>query len=114
MDGWTSAGGGVVVPFVPRQSHPLSLNVSERIHALRWADGARQHGVRELRIHEPEPGDDPSVGGFVLIYEADDIWAGWGVAVRHSNFEVWRPASGATVGWFGTLREALDAIRAVA
>jgi hypothetical protein len=114
MDGWTGAGGGVVVPFVPRRTQPLSLNVSERIHALRWADDARKHGVREVRIHEPEPGDDPSIGGFVLIYESDDIWAAWGVAVRRSNFEVWRPASGTTIGWYRTLREALDAIWAVA
>jgi hypothetical protein len=115
MDGWTRTdGGGIVVPFVPRRAHPLSLNVSERIDALRWADAARKQGVRELRIHEPEPGDDPALGGFVLIYEADDAWAAWGVAVRCGSFEVWRPATGATIGWYRTLREALGAIQDVA
>jgi hypothetical protein len=99
MDGWSSAGGSaVVVPFVPRPAHPLSLNVPERIQAMQWADAARSHGVRELRIHEPHAGDDPALGCFLLIYEAQDIWAAWGVAVRRGSFEVWRPASGPTVG----------------
>jgi hypothetical protein len=103
----------VVLPFVMRQPHPLSFNVSERIQALRWADAARANGVRELRIHEPEVGEEPSLGGFLLIYEDDDIWASWGVAVRPGSFEVWRPSTGTTIGWFPTLREALLAVKQV-
>lgn len=116
MDGWigSSGGGGVVVPFIPRQRPAPSLNVSERIQALRWADAAREHGVREVCIHEPEPGDDPAVSGFMLIYEEADIWAAWGVAVRPIGFEVWRPSNGTTMGRYETLREALHAIKAVA
>jgi hypothetical protein len=110
----STGGGGVVIPFVPRRTSTKSLNVSERIQALRWADAARPHGVREVRIHEPEPGDDPAVGGFVLIYEEADIWAAWGVAVRSGNFEVWRPSNGTTMGCFGSLQEALHAIKDVA
>jgi len=72
--------GAVILPFVARPAHQLSLNVSERIQALRWADAARPYGVRELRIHEPEFGDDPTLGSFVLVYEGDDIWAAWGIA----------------------------------
>jgi hypothetical protein len=114
MSGFDSgSGGAVVLPFVPRRAHPLSLNVPERIEAMRWTDAARPFGVRELRIHEPEIGDEPSLGGFVLIYENNDEWAGWGIAVRPGSFEVWRPSSGATVGWYRTLGEALRAIKPV-
>jgi len=107
-------GGAVVLPFVRRPPHPLCLTVSERIQTLRWADAARAYGVREVRIHEPEPGDDPAIGGFVLVYEQADLWAAWGIAARPGSFEVWRPGSGATIGWYRTLREALHAIQAVA
>jgi hypothetical protein len=115
MTGCISTGdGAVVLPFAPRRTHPLSLNVTERIEALRWADAARAHGVRRLCIHEPEAGDDPAVGSFVLIYREHDIWAAWGIAARPGSFEVWRPSSGATVGWYRTLRDALRAISDVA
>jgi hypothetical protein len=82
--------------------------------------GTRANGVvlpfvlRRPRIHEPELGEDPSLGGFLLIYEDDDVWASWGVAVRPGSFELWRPSSGATIGWFDTLREALQAVKRVA
>lgn len=109
----TSRDGAVVIPFVPRQPSRPGLNVSERIEALRWADAARAHGVRQVRIHEPEYGDDPSIGPFVLVYEKHDVWAAWGIAVRPGSFEVWRPSSGATVGWYRTLPEALRAIKDV-
>ena len=104
----------VVLPFALRRLHPLSFNVSDRIQAITWADAARAEGVRELRIHDPEHGEDPSLGGFMLIYQKDDLWASWGVAVRPGSFEVWRPSSGTTIGWFDTLREALQAVKRVA
>ncbi len=114
MDGGIGmAGGAVVLPFVRRTSHPLSLTVSERIQILRWADAARPHGVHKVRIHEAEPGDAPWVGGFVLVYKQGDIWANWGVAVCPGSFEVWRPNSGATVGWYRTIVEALHTIQDV-
>jgi hypothetical protein len=106
--------GGVVVPFVRRRPQPTRMTMSERIFMLRWADEARSHGVRAVRIHEPEPGDDPEVGEFVLVYRQTDVWAAWGVAVGANRYEVWRPGSGVTVGCFGTLQEALHAIQLVA
>ena len=60
----------VVLPFALRRLHPLSFNVSDRIQAITWADAARAEGVRELRIHDPEHGEDPSLGGFMLFYTA--------------------------------------------
>ncbi len=115
MGGCISVGNGsVVVPFVPRRPQARRLNVTERIEAMRWADAARAHGVRELRIHDPEREDDPALGPFVLIYQRHDLWAAWGIAVRPSSFEVWRPSTGATVGWYRTLGEALLAIQDVA
>jgi hypothetical protein len=115
MGGCISAGeGAIVVPFVPRRTQARRLNVMERIEAMRWADAARACGVRDLRIHDPEREDDPALGPFVLIYERHDVWAAWGIAVRPGSFEVWRPSTGTTVGWYRTLQEALLSIKDVA
>jgi hypothetical protein len=105
--------GTVVVPFVPRPARVRRLNVTERIAAMNWADAARACGVRDLRIHESECEDDPARGPFVLIYEQHDLWAAWGIAVHPGSFEVWRPSSGMTVGWYRTLGEALLSIKDV-
>ena len=110
----TARASAAVLPFVRRPAHPLCLNVAERIQALRWADAARAAGVREVRIHDPEEGEDPALGGFVLIYEAEDIWAAWGIAVRCGSFEVWQPSSGTTIGCYPTFPEALRAVKDVA
>jgi len=114
--GHISAGEGAkVLPFVRRA--PIvqaGLTVRERIAALQWADAARPYGVRAVHIHDPEPGDDPNVGSFLLIYCDNALWARWGSSVGGGRFEVWRPASGATVGRFATLDEALETIQAVA
>ena len=104
-----------ILPFPPPSQRPSrGLGVSERIQALSWSHAARRHGVRSLQFHEPEPGDDPAVGSFLLIYCNDDIWAAWGVARRGRGYEVWRPGTGATVGLFDSMGNALAAILDVA
>lgn len=110
----TGAEGATILAFVRPPPNPAGLNVRERIAALRWADAARPYGVRAVRIHDPEPGDDPGIGGFLLIYRDDPHWATWGIAAGGGRYEVWRPASGATVGRFATLTEALAVIQTVA
>lgn len=99
-----------IVPFVRRPAPQSGLGMRERIVAMRWADAARAHGVRAVRIHDPEPGDDPDQGSFLLIYCENALWARWGVSVSNGRFELWRPASGATVGQFATLDEALSVV----
>ena len=103
-----------MVPFARPAPPPPRMTIAERIQTLRWAAAASQHGVRAVRIHEPEPGDPPDVNGFVLVYRQAELWASWGVAVGPHRYEVWRPASGVTVGCFPTLGEALRAIQNVA
>lgn len=101
---------GIVMPFRRPGWRVAGLSLSERMMAARWAERARAFGVRAVRIHDPEPGDDPTVEPFILIYRAGEIWAAWGVARRGAGFEVWRPANGGTVGLFDDLAGALDGI----
>ena len=109
-----TSSGTTILPFVRRKAAAGALSVSDRIEALRWVDSVRDRGVRSVRIHDPEPGDAPSVCGFLLVYFGDEIWARWGVAARGMDFEVWRPGTGATLGWYTTLADALAAIPAAA
>jgi hypothetical protein len=103
-----------ILPFVRRHDTEYGLSIGDRIAARRWAEAARPHGVRAVRIHDPEPGDDPALGSFILIYRDDALWAAWGVSVTCGCYEVWRASSGATIGQFTTLSAALAVIRAVA
>jgi hypothetical protein len=52
----------------------------------------------------------PELGDFILIYRRDAVWAAWGVGCCDGGFMVWRPASGATTGWFAQIAEALASI----
>jgi hypothetical protein len=100
-----------ILPFARRPGwHGVGLTVHERIQAMRWSDAARSHGVRMVQFHEPEPGDDPMVGAFLLVYRGEELWAAWGIARRTGGYEVWRPSSGATVGLFDSMGRALAAI----
>jgi hypothetical protein len=102
--------GATILPFDRGRRRRHGLGVSERIQALQWADAVRPLGVRSVQFHEPEPGDDPVVGAFMLIYRVNDLWAAWGVARRGPGFEVWRPSTGLTVGLYTTIATALGAI----
>lgn len=103
-----------ILPFSLAKRRAAGLGMSERMQAMRWADAARRHGVRSVQFHEPEPGDDPMVGSFLLVYRHEEMWAAWGVARRTGGYEVWRPSTGTTVGLFDTMNNALAAILDVA
>lgn len=99
-----------ILPFVHPGQRPGTLPVSDRIKVLQWSEHARGHGVRAVRIHEPEPGDDPAMGPFVLIYRMNESWAAWGVARLKNGYELWRSSTGTTLGRFENISAALGAI----
>lgn len=99
-----------ILPFEPMALRRKGgLTVSDRIQVMQWTDEVRRHGVRAVRYHEPEPGDDPAVGPFLLIYRFNELWAAWGIARRLRGYEVWRASTGCTVGVYDTMRAALSA-----
>ncbi len=102
--------GATILPFVPRVRRPAGLSEAERISARFWALAAQPFGVRAVQVHDPEPGDDPAMGSFLLIYCGDALWARWGVAVGGGRYELWCSSRGVTIGRFATLAEALAAI----
>jgi hypothetical protein len=106
----TQQHSATILPFRQRAPVPAGLSVSDRIQVLRWSHEASRHGLRATQIHEPEPGDDPSVGPFVLVYRNGDDWAAWGLARKPHGYELWSPANFATIGVYDTIGAALCAI----
>jgi hypothetical protein len=95
-------------PTRPRIENYLTL--LDRTQALRWqADEATRHGVR-LAIHQRQQDDPPEIGDFVSIYRLNEMWAAWGVARRGASLRLWRSATGADIGEFATMREALAVV----
>ncbi len=78
--------------------------------ALAWAERARGFGYDRVVIRERHPQDDPQIGEHLAIYRAGEAWAAWGVARHGLSLRVWRCATGADLGDFDTIDEALSAI----
>jgi hypothetical protein len=108
------ARDSVVVRF-PAPARPVAnrLSMRDRIEALSWADDIRQFGYTRIVFDTSAQELDPELGDFLLVYRRDAKWATWGVGCVEDRFMLWRPATGATVGWFPTLRDALDNILAM-
>jgi hypothetical protein len=108
------ARNAVVIPF-PAPSRPVGnrLSVRDRIEALRWAETARAAGYTRVVLDTSAEQLAPELGDFLLAYRGDANWASWGVGCVEDEFMLWRPATGATVGRFSTLRAALDKILAL-
>jgi len=108
------ASNSVVVRF-PTPPRPAAnrLSMRDRIEALSWAETIRQLGYTRVVFDTSAPELDPELGDFLLVYRRDAPWASWGVGCIEDGFMLWRPATGATIGWFPTLRGALENILAL-
>ncbi len=95
----------------PVQTRPANyLTLLDRTQALRWqADEADRRGVR-LAIYHRRQDDPPEIGDFVSIYRQNERFAAWGVARRGPSLRLWRSATGADIGEFATMREALAVV----
>lgn len=108
------AGNSVVVRF-PAPTRPVAnrLSMRDRIEALSWADSIHQFGYTRVVFDTSAQEFDPELGDFLLVYRRDVPWASWGVGCVEDGYMLWRPATGATVAWFPTLRGALENIVAL-
>ncbi|MBV9755852.1 MAG: hypothetical protein JO047_02245 [Alphaproteobacteria bacterium] len=102
----SSPATAVVIPF-PAMTR---LTMKDRIEVLKLSDAARANGYDRLLIRDRHPEDDPQLGDFLAIYRRGEPWASWGVQRRGPALHVWRCATGADLGEFRTVEEALDAI----
>ena len=100
----------IVIPFPTAEFRQNRLTIRDRIEVLAWTEGARGFGYDRVVIRERHPQDDPHIGDFLSIYRAGEPWAAWGVARHGASVRVWRSATGADLGEFRSIGEALGAI----
>jgi len=108
------ARNSVVIAF-PAPARPIANRFStrDRIEALRWAEVARASGYTRVVLDTCAEALEPELGDFLLVYRRNANWASWGVGCVEAGFMLWSPATGATVGRFSTLAEALEKILAL-
>lgn len=91
---------------------PLEWRFASRdLMALtQWMQRGEAHGYRRILIEAGSDTDSPEEGGYVLIYSRDCDWASWGVAPSAGGFAVWHCGTGADLGRFSSMLQALDSL----
>jgi hypothetical protein len=78
--------------------------------ATMWREPAGRHGYDRLIVHERSPDDPPEVESFISLYQRGEPWARWGIARSGSSVLAWCSRTGADVGRFASVAEALAAL----
>lgn len=102
----------IILRFPAAGLYDNRLTVRDRIEILAWEEEARRFGYDRVFVRRRDPHDDPQIGDFLAIYRAGQKWATWGVARQGGSLRVWRCATGADLGDFPTIEQALAAILA--
>jgi hypothetical protein len=106
-----SAGGQAnIVAFAPRAGGSARLSLSDRMDATTWLEQARRYGYDRLVVHERNPDDPPDIDSFLSIYRHGEVWARWGIARSGGSVLAWCSVSGADVGRFSSVADALSAL----
>jgi hypothetical protein len=96
-----------IIPFPQARTQGNRLTARDRIEALRWMDSS---GYTRISFDSSGAWGNPELGDFLLIYRRNAGWSSWAVGCCDGGFTVWRPATGATVGWFPRIKDALASI----
>ena len=99
----------IIIPF-PQRRQPSGLTSRDRIEVGNWREGARQHGYDRLVIHDRESFDPPDTESFLSIYRAGDPWSRWGLTRHGSTVSAWCSTTGADLGPFNSVSDALKTI----
>ncbi len=103
------AGGAEIIPF-HRANSGARLSMRDRMDVTYWQESARQFGYDRLVIHERTECDPPEVGSVLSIYRSGEAWSRWGVARCGATVLAWCSVSGADLGQFATVAEALGTL----
>lgn len=82
------------------------FNSRDLIALTCWMQQADVHGYRRVLIEGGA--DEAAEGGYVLIYAPGRDWASWGLAREGAEVMVWHCGTGADLGRFTTMFEALQ------
>jgi hypothetical protein len=101
----------IVIPF-PGRSPLAGLTSRDRIEVGRWQEEARLLGYDRLVIHDREKFDPPDTDSFLSVYRAGESFSCWGVSRRGNIMVGWCCKTGADLGPFGSVSEALTSMLA--
>jgi hypothetical protein len=80
------------------------------MEATMWQEAARLHGFDRLVVHERSPDDPPDVQSFISLYRHGEQWARWGIARSGGSVLAWCSVTGADIGRFASVADALSAL----
>lgn len=86
------------------------FNSRDLIALTCWMQRADGHGYRRVLIEGGTGRGGPEEGGYVLIYAPQRDWARWGIARSGAQLVVWNCGTGADLGRFPTMLEALESL----
>lgn len=107
---------GTIVSFAlhaaraPATVQGTCLTPQDRMTVSAWRDRARLAGFERMVIHDRDAGDALEVGNFLSVHRCGQAWSRWGFARAGRTIRAWCCLSGADIGQFDTLAEALAAV----
>ncbi len=75
-----------------------------------WQDRAKLAGYDRMVIHDRDEGDASEVGNFLSVYRRGQAWSRWGFARSGARIGAWCCLTGADVGDFASLSDALQSV----
>lgn len=116
MPSTQSALAGTVISFalhaarVPPVAQGSCLTPQDRMQVGFWQDRARQAGYDRMVIHDRDEGDASEVGNFLSVYLRGQAWSRWGFARSGAYIRAWCCLTGADVGEFTSINEAMTSV----
>ena len=108
---------GRVIAFTSRATRLAAIQPSasrltpqDRMQINAWQDAARASGYDRMVIHDRDAGDACEVGNFLSVHCSGQAWSRWGFARNRSRIDVWCCLTGADIGAFATMAEALQRV----
>ena len=100
-----------------QQAAPLQnewgFNSRDLIALTCWMQQSDAHGYRRVLIEGGSGQGGPEEGGYVLIYAPTRDWASWGIARSGDDIALWNCGSGADLGRFPSMLQALESLPTV-
>jgi hypothetical protein len=101
--------GATVIPFAGQISR-TGLSLRDRMEVASWQGRLQPFGCDRMVIHERGPCDPPDLDSFLSIYRKGEAWARWGLARCGSSVLAWCSVTGADIGRFASVGDALGAL----
>jgi hypothetical protein len=79
-----------------------------------WMQRSTDHGYRRIVLEDGSGEGGPEEAAYILIYTPGHDWASWGIARGPIGLVIWHCGTGADLGRYETMLEALESLPPVA